>query len=76
MKREIIRDTHKLSYEIVEGALKHLQGQVLTVLEATVPAGEQQKATKSLIKGFFNEKLTHFFSMYGDTSKQETPHYS
>lgn len=76
IKRVIERDTPALDYDIIESNLKHLQGQVLTVIEATVPQIDQCEATKMLIKGFFNDKLTHLFDMYGFESGKETPDYS
>lgn len=81
VKTTIKKSMPPLSYELIEGNFKHLQGQVLTAIEAVIPNDNtgQQSAIKSLIKGFFNDKLTHLFEMcgnYGLLIKQETPDYS
>lgn len=70
------REIPKLSYELMEGNLKNLQGQVLTVVEAIGGTMEQTKAAKSLIRSFFNQQLTRLFEMYGYESHQELPNYS
>ena len=72
----IEREIPELSYEIVEGNLKNLQGQVLTVIESIGGTIEQTMAAKSLIRSFFNQKLTHLFDMYAHTTEQELPNYS
>jgi hypothetical protein len=75
MKRIVEQTIPKLSYEIVEGNFKHLQGQILTLIEAVVPEGRQLDSTKSAIKGYFNDKLTLLFDWYGPDDR-ETPKYS
>lgn len=72
----IERQYPELNYELVEGILKNLQGQVLTVIESIGGTMEQTKAAKSLVRSFFNQKLTHFFEMYGHETDLETPNYS
>jgi hypothetical protein len=77
VKTIVERDAPALSYEIVEGNLKNLQGRVLTILEAAAIIPDSRLvAAKSLVKEAFNDKLTHFFSLYGHDSEQETPKYS
>lgn len=71
----IERTVPDLSYEIVEGQLKHIQGQILTLVEAIVPVKEQRESAKMLVKGFINDKLTLLFDMYGPVER-ETPDYS
>ena len=65
----------KLSYSIVEGNFKHLQGQILTLIEATITNEQQLKATKNLIKGYVNDKLTWLFDQYGE-AEREIPDYN
>jgi predicted metal-dependent enzyme (double-stranded beta helix superfamily) len=71
------RNIPQLSYIIVEGNLKHLQGQILTLLEASMDS-QKLDAVKSLVRGYFNNKLTYFFDMYGQdgSSENEIPLYS
>ena len=76
IKSEILRNAPALSYDIVEHNLRNLQGQVLTILEAVLPKGSQLDATKDLVKDKFNNKLTWFFDLYGDSTKKETPSYA
>lgn len=71
----IERELPPLTYDQVEDNLKHLQGQILTVIEASMADDEQRKAAKSLIKGFVNDKLTWMFDLYGHTSSHELPNY-
>lgn len=67
-----------ISYELVEGIVKHLQGQILTLAEATVE-DSRLKATKDLIKGHFNDTYTRLFEpfMYhGTVSEGALPDYN
>lgn len=75
-KYTIEREVPELNYEMIEGSLKNLQGQVLTVIESIGGTMEQTKAAKSLVRSFFNQKLTHLFDWYGHESGLETPNYS
>lgn len=68
------REIPDMSYELIEANLKHIQGQILTLVEAVIANEESKKATKSVIKGYFNDKLTHLFDLYGPEDK-ETPNY-
>jgi hypothetical protein len=67
-----------VSYELMEGMVKYLQGQVLTVVEATIVESKQQQATKSLIKSSFNDTLTRMFEIFmrhGEVPDGEIPKY-
>ena len=78
-KITITRETPpELNYDILEMHLKHMQGQVLTIIEIALTDPKQLKATKDAIKERFNEKLTWLFDLYGHTTKieRETPEYS
>lgn len=72
----IEREVTSLSYLTVEQSIKHLQGQILTVIEASITDSEQRTAVKGLIKGFVNDKLTWMFDLYGHTVAQELPNYN
>lgn len=72
--KQVEKSIPNLSYDIVEGNLKHLQGQMLTLVEAVILDKGQLEATKSLVRGRFNEKLTHLFDMYGPGDR-ELPNY-
>jgi hypothetical protein len=72
----IEREYPELNYELMEGSLKNLQGQVLTVIEVIGGTMEETRAAKSLVRSFFNQKLTHLFDMYGHETDLETPNYS
>ena len=75
-KLTIEREIPDLSYDIVEGSLKHLQGQMLTLIETLGLSEMQTESTKSLIKNFINQKLTHLFDMYGPEDTNRIPAYS
>lgn len=72
----IEREVPPLNYEFMEGNLKNLQGQVLTLIESLGITMEQSNAAKSLVRSFFNRNLTHLFDFYGHTTEQELPEYS
>lgn len=76
MKQTIEREVPELDYEIAEGNLKHIQGQVLTIIEVAITDPQQLKAVKSIIKRCFNDKLTYLFDMYGRNTGLEMPNYS
>ena len=69
-----------ISYELIEGNFKHVQGQVLTIVEAVLEDDRQLKAAKDLIKNSFNEVLTRMYQLclyngVADTEDIETPNY-
>src|SRR6185295_3941776 len=72
----IEREVPVLTYDRIEEALKHLQGQILTVVEASITDRGQLEAAKSLVRSFVNTKLTWMFDLYGHTSSQEAPAYT
>lgn len=72
--RSIEKDMPILNYSLVEGNLKHIQGQVLTLIEAIILDKQQLSATKDIIKYYFNAKLTHLYDMYGEENR-EMPDY-
>jgi hypothetical protein len=66
-----------VNYELIEGQVKHLQGQILTISEAVLE-GAQLNATKSLIKDRFNETLTRIFEVFmynGNVPEGAVPNY-
>ena len=73
--KQIEIDYPALSYDIIETHLKHLQGQILTFVEAVVP-NDKVVATKSIIKTFVNQKLTQLFDRYGNQETNGLPSYS
>lgn len=72
--KTVERDIPPLTYSMVEMNLKHVQGQVLTLIEAIIVDKQQLSATKDVIKNYFNAKLTHLFDMYGEDDR-EMPDY-
>lgn len=48
----------KIIYSKVVDEVKFLQGKVLTIIEASLPEGNQLKSVKSLINQAFNNQLS------------------
>ena len=74
---KIERSVPPLSYELFEGIVKHLQGEILTLAEATVEPHRLQP-TKNIIKANFNNALTRLFEVAIDhdlVTASEIPHY-
>lgn len=76
IKRTVEQEIPPLSYELIEGILKNLQGKVLTQFEASITNPMQLNAAKDLVKSHFNDKLTMLFDWYGEDSELEIPNYS
>jgi hypothetical protein len=72
----IEREVPLLDYQALEGNFKHLQGKILTIVEASIIDRGQLEAVKSLIKSAVNDKLTWMFDLYGHSTDQEVPAYS
>ena len=53
----LIKD-EKIIYSKVVDEVKFLQGKVLTIIEASLPEGNQLKSVKSLINQAFNNQLS------------------
>ncbi len=74
---KIEREVPEVSYELIEGIIKNLQGHVLTVTEAVV-SNDKLTATKSLIKNHFNDSLTRTFEVFmnnGLVEEAQLPDY-
>jgi len=56
-KNMLIKDG-KIIYSKVVDEVKFLQGKVLTIIEASLPEGNQLKSVKSLINQAFNNQLS------------------
>jgi hypothetical protein len=61
---KVEKEVPDVSYELIEGQVKYLQGKVLTVIEAVITDPGQARATKSLIKRDFNDTLTLMFEVF------------
>lgn len=53
-------DEEVLGLEFIERQVRNLQGKVLTVIDATIPKGDQNKAVKDILKGHFSNTLSEF----------------
>lgn len=62
---EIRGEEVALQYQIVNDNLRHLMGEVLTVVEGAITNEVQLKAVKSQIKGHFSAKLSWLYEMCG-----------
>lgn len=48
-----------MSYAAITSQFSHLEGKVLTVIDATITLDSQRKAIKDLIRGHFRSQLRH-----------------
>jgi hypothetical protein len=51
-----LRELHALSYNVIQWQLKGLEGEILTIVEASTQDTEQRKAQKDLVKQMFSKK--------------------
>lgn len=54
-----------LRFSYVSMQVKHLMGEVLTALEASIADERQLKATKSIVKNYFSSKLSWIYEVCG-----------
>lgn len=63
---ELMRgDPRALHFNMVSFHLKHLMGEMLTVLEATIDSDRKLNATKSIVKARFSRKLDWIYEICG-----------
>lgn len=62
---EVKSEPRELPYSVIEFQVKSLMGEVLTVVDAALPMGEQKKAIKDLIKDRFSAKLSWLYEICG-----------
>ena len=60
-----IKELNGLGYDGINSQIRHLMGDVLTVVEASYPEGKQLEAVKSLIKSKFSAKLSWVYELCG-----------
>lgn len=76
---KIEKEVQEVSYDVIEMHIKHLQGKVLTLAEATISDKQQLQANKSLIKDNFNDTLTRVFEVFmynGLVPEEQVPQYT
>lgn len=54
-----------MRFSLIAFQIKHLLGEVLTTVEATIPESRQQSAVKSIIKNQFHSKLDWIYTQCG-----------
>ena len=59
------------SYLRIEGFIKNLSGEILTIIDASVVDGEQKKAIKDLVKGRIRNTLNSFQLFCFEGKRQE-----
>lgn len=63
---ELVRgEPRALHFNMASYHLKHLMGEVLTILEATVENERQLIAAKSIIKNYFGRKIDWIYELCG-----------
>lgn len=62
---EVKSEPKAMEYVAIEGQIKYLMGNILTVIDAVMPEGEQKKSTKDLIKDKFSQQLNWIYELCG-----------
>ena len=60
-----------MKYSLIAFQMKHLLGEMLTIVEATIPEGSQQKSVKSLVKDKFHSKLDWIYTLCGTPEEMD-----
>jgi len=50
-----------LSYDNVSSELIHMKGKLLTLIDATLPSGQQNKATKDIVRQIVGSTINIFW---------------
>lgn len=58
MKEEFTTIQKSLDFKEIQVDIKHLQGKILTIVEASMSNKDQLKAVKDLVNKMFSEQLT------------------
>lgn len=58
MEKTLSRWIHREIDDLIELNFKHLEGKILTLLEATIPNAEQLKAVKDIVKDIVRDVWT------------------
>jgi len=72
MHPENYQEQNYITYEGVKAQIQYLQGQILTLIEATTADKEQRQATKDIANRYFNKRhdvvfeITHHDLTQGD----------
>lgn len=53
------------NYQTVQYHMQHLQGETLTIIEASIPDGKQQKAVKDIFNDRFSRTLERISKLDG-----------
>jgi hypothetical protein len=59
-------DVKEVNYYRIEGDTKHLAGQILTIIDASIADKQQNKAIKDLVKVEISEYLHRWQKLYWD----------
>jgi hypothetical protein len=51
---------HSVAYSVIEWRLRKLAGRVLTAIDAAIPQGPQNKATKDIVRAHIMDEYTFF----------------
>lgn len=54
-----------LHFDLVKWQLKHLMGEILTTVEASIPGDRQLSATKDIVRKDFGRKINWLFELCG-----------
>ena len=68
-------DKKTLSLFDLEGFWRHLKGNALTVIDACIPAKEQNKAAKSLMRQAIDSKIAELEKWVYDCEKAKGPNW-
>lgn len=69
--REIGGPERVMRFSLISRQLRWLQGELLTILEATIDDNRKLEATKNLVKDKFNSKISWIYELCGAPVEEE-----
>lgn len=63
----------KFSYYLFESRLKHLQGEILTLIDAATADVDQRKSQKDIIRKFFGDELLDCYNEATNSGGYKVP---
>jgi len=65
-------EERELGYTAIHAQISFLMGKVLTIIDASLPEGKQNKCVKDLIKDAFSSKLDWIYQLCGLPETNDT----
>lgn len=72
LSQKVVSNPRMLPYSAISSQVKHLQGKVLTVIDASMSNTDQRKAVKDLVNNAFSSQLSWIYELCGYPDAIET----